>query len=424
MRRAPAGVRAPPAPSRGGARRLPRPFLALALASGASGFGDYASLVALGLFVFQHSGSATATGLAMAARLLSGLLATPLAGRLAAPPRRRSVVVGATAVQAAAMALLALAVGTGRLAFAAAFAAAVVSGAGATVATVALRASVPAMVGAERRADANSLLVGTRAVAAVAGFASVAAIVAAGGFAAVFAVDAATFALLAATAAWLPLPYREPVALDDATPPARARAPGRLATQRRRVAQLARDVLAMIGVRMLDAAGSGSHNVALPVYFGAAGATAATRTYAGFLTAWAAGSLVVSALVRRTRRRWLRQPGIAPFVAGTCLMSAMFVLAFAGVPPRLLLAIALVAGAADGFTAVAYATRIQAEPEQRRGDAFALSAAAESGGLGAGMLMATALLPLLGPLWTVAAMHGCAIVGALLALLAARRPAR
>ncbi len=77
-------------------------------------------------------------------------------------------------------------------------------GACSTVFMVALRSSIPDLVGADRRAWANSLMVGGRSLAMVAGFASSGVVVPWLGFTAAFLVDAASFLVCAAAVAWLP----------------------------------------------------------------------------------------------------------------------------------------------------------------------------------------------------------------------------
>ncbi|HZV75248.1 MAG TPA: MFS transporter [Conexibacter sp.] len=396
---------------------IPQPFRLFAAASGLSVLGDYLSMIALSLFAFERTGSALATGLLMALRLVAGLLVAPLAGRLVTRGDRRALLVVADVGQALAMAVLALLVGAGAAAVPAAFAASAITGVGLTTASVALRASIPAMVGSAARVDANSMLTAVRAVAMAGGFAAAGAILAVGGYAVAFALDAASFAVSAVVIAWLPLRLREPLRGAGATHERLSRRWRAIAGWR---SAALRGAMGMLLVRTFDASGSGSHNVALPVWFGEQAPRAAARGYAGFLTAWALGNLLASTVVRRASRSWLRAPDLGAFVGGTCAMSALFVLAFVGWPPALLLAIAALAGAADGFTAISYVSRLQAVGDDERGRLFALSASGENGGLGLGMIAAALLLPALGPLATVGLMHGLTILAALALLYVAR----
>ncbi|WP_448322281.1 MFS transporter, partial [Streptomyces sp. CO7] len=115
---------------------------------------------------------------------------------------------------------------------------------------------------------------------------------------------------------------------------------------------------------------------------------------------------VLAALTRRSG--W--SPGERAFALGACVMSACFILVFCSLPTLAAVAVALVAGAADGFTEVVYVSRLQAAPDEQRGRLFGLSASAENGGFGLGMLVSGALLESFAPLTVVAWLHGLAIV--------------
>jgi MFS family permease len=411
-------------------RRRPgisRPFWTFAAVNGLSVFGDFVTFVAFSLFAFATTHSALLTGLLLALRLGAGLAAAPGVGQLATHRSRRVLLAAAEGAQAVVLGALALAVGSDALAVPLLFATAILTGVAGTATSVGLRASIPAMVGPDERMRANGILVTTRSIATMAGFASAGVIVATAGYAAAFAVDAATFLVSAAMIAWLPLPLREPAGEEPASgaPTRDSPAGERKRSARRALGQLrasaaTHGVLGAIAIRTLDAAGSGAHNVALPVFFGETQPHNAARFYAGFWLAWAAGSMLASTLARRWMKRTARQPDFRAFALGTCAMSATFTAVFVGWPFPLLLLLALLAGCADGFTEITYTTRLQAAPDDERGRVFAVSAVGENGGLGSGMLTAALLLPLLGALPTVGLLHGAAIVAAL-ALLVSRR---
>jgi MFS family permease len=111
---------------------------------------------------------------------------------------------------------------------------------------------------------------------------------------------------------------------------------------------------------------------------------------------------------------------------GTCLMSVCFVLAFVVPAGPLLMATALLAGIADGFTEIVYTSRLQAEPDDLRARLFGLSATAETCGFAVGMVTSSALLDgLWRTLVVVGAFHAIPTAGAigLLVFLSVRRRA-
>jgi predicted MFS family arabinose efflux permease len=281
-----------------------------------------------------------------------------------------------------------------------------------TTSTVMLRSSVPDLVGQDDRMWANGLLVTGRAIAMAVGFAAGGILVSWLGYRAAFLVDAATFAVSAATLSCLALRF----------PPRSPAHPARTARLRPVFVALAATpaVLAIVVIRALDALGSASHNVGLPVYATQVQPASPASFIGNFLGVWAVGLIVAHQVVKRFYRG--RDPGLA-FVVSTAVMSAAFIAAFTGVPQPWVLPIALVAGMADGFTEITYTTRVQAEPDPARGHFFGLTAVAENAGLGVGMIMAAGLLEVWRPLWVAALMHGVVIVLALayLAVAALRR---
>ncbi|MGI5506254.1 MFS transporter [Lentzea sp. CA-135723] len=369
-------------------RRTERAFGALVAACSASAFGNYLNLVALSLFTWQVSGSAGVTGAVMALRLGSGFVSGFVAGRVLLP--RRWVMVGADLAQASAMVALVVWPELGVLCLVV-----VVMGAGNTFFTVALRCSVPEVVGPGRLAQANGRLVAGRSAGTVLGFAGAGVVVPAAGVEVAFLINAASFLVCALVVGLLP------VGLGVGRPAVRGRVRSGVVPQ---------VVLGMLVVRGADALGSASHNVALPVF-------ASSAVFMSvFWTAWAVGTFSAHRLLRR----WAGRVGARAFAASTCLMSVAFVAAFSGVPVVGLVVVTFVAGVADGLTEISYVSRIQALPEEVRGRVFGVSASVEAGGFAAGMLVSAGLLEVLPPLVVVSLLHGVAFATAATFLLASK----
>ncbi|MEU4645825.1 MFS transporter [Micromonospora sp. NPDC023814] len=116
-----------------------------------STFGNYLNLVALNLYAYHLTGSALQTRLLMAIRLAAGFLVAPVAGGLVTRFDPRTVMIATDVAQAlAVIALLAVpAAGHPQLLYTVA----VILGSGNTIFNVAVRTSVPELVGdAERLA--------------------------------------------------------------------------------------------------------------------------------------------------------------------------------------------------------------------------------------------------------------------------------
>lgn len=395
-----------------------RRFRVLISAYAVSTYGNYVNLIALGLFSYAVTGTAFGVGAVMVLRLVCGFLAGLTAGALLARAAHRTVMVCADIAQGTAMAVLALNAGHTPLWLLAGTV--VVLGAGNTFFTVALRSAIPAMVGPEARTRANGLLVMSRSLATVVGFASAAPVIGFGGYALAFAFNAVSFAVSAVallalrpgpSAAEGPAPA-DPDAQEERTASA-SRPAG--AGVRRAAAALPALLIGMVVLRGLDALASSSHNVALPVVAHSTAPAEPAVYMTRFWAAWAVGTFLAHLVLksRKGEAAW----GERAFALGTCAMSLSFAAAFLGLPAFAVVLAAVSAGFADGWTEIVYASRLQALPEPRRSRLFGLSATVEQSGFALGTVAASAALEMLPASAVVSAFHFTALCGALVLLL-------
>ncbi|MEU6821370.1 MFS transporter [Streptomyces atriruber] len=395
-----------------------RHFRLLVVGNGISAYGSYLNMVALNVFIYEVTDSALAAGIFMAVRLLTSVVSGFVSGRLVSAHDRKRLMVGADLTQCAAMIALLIAPDGGRAGLL--YVLAVVTGFCSTLSGVALRSSIPEIVGGELRLRANSLLATGRSLAMIAGFASAGVVVAQLGYVAAISLDAATFAVSACVLLSLPIRTRAERAEQE-----KGEAGGAEAVQEKKAVEdasgegvgallllRAAPVLAlMIALRAADGLGSSSHNVALPVYSSDLDPSHPATFVSQFWATWAIGNIVMQQLCGRWAGRGGRQgPGERAFAVGACVMSAAFIVVFAGLPTYVAVAAALVAGMADGLTEIAYVTRLQAAPDEQRGRLFGLSASVENTGFGLGMLVSGALLDRFSPFQVVGLLHGLAIV--------------
>jgi Na+/melibiose symporter-like transporter len=127
--------------------RLPWDFLALVAGYSCSAFGNYLNLIALSLYTLAVTGSPLGVGVVMALRLGTGFVTGLVAGTVVTRFDRRRLMIGTDLAQA--LAMVALALGPRDVVLLAG--AAAVLGAGNTLFTVALRSSVPELVGQDER---------------------------------------------------------------------------------------------------------------------------------------------------------------------------------------------------------------------------------------------------------------------------------
>ncbi len=399
-----------------------RRFRFLVAGYAVSSYGTFLNMVALNLFVYETTGRALAMGLFMAVRLGSGFVAGLIVGALLARFSAKSIMLWANVGQGGVMLLLILApesLVTGAL-----MAVSVVIGACGTLFMVALRSSIPEMVGEDRRAWANSLSITGRSLAMVAGFASAGVVVSLVGYTAAFLLDMATFVICAVTVALLPIAGGGKGAGTDAGKPEKAEQNGKSGKGGSRWRPVAFLALAaapglglMVALRGVDAFGSASHNAALPIYSTSLDASNPAVFVSAFWCVWALGNIGAQQVIQRYTQRTGKTVGALGFGYGTVVMSAAFIAAFAGFPLAVTAVIALIAGAADGLTEVAYTSHLQTLPATLRGHAFGLSATFENLGFGVGMILVAAALDRFSPLAVVGWSHGAAIVVAVVFLL-------
>ncbi|MEU2065826.1 MFS transporter [Streptomyces anulatus] len=417
-----------------------RRFRFLVAGYAVSSYGTFLNMVALNLFVYETTGRALAMGLFMAVRLASGFVAGLVVGGLLARFSAKSIMLWANVGQGAVMLVLILAPDgmlTGAL-----MAVSVVIGACGTLFMVALRSSIPEMVGEDRRAWANSLSITGRSLAMVAGFASAGVVVSLVGYTAAFLVDMATFVACAVTVALLPIAggkgaggptpgSSEGSERSGGSGAGKGASAAKSGSRWRPVAFLALAAAPgmglMVALRGVDAFGSSSHNAALPIYSTSLDASNPAVFVSAFWCVWALGNIGAQQVIQRYAQRTGRSVGALGFGYGTVVMSAAFIAAFAGFPLAVTAVIALIAGAADGLTEVAYTSHLQTLPATLRGHAFGLSATFENLGFGVGMILVAAALDRFSPLAVVGWSHGAAIVVAVVFLLrvaGVRRAAR
>lgn len=192
-----------------GALLANRGFLRLWVGQAASFVGDAVSMVALVILVVQISGSASAVGGALVARLLP-TLAGPLFGVLADRLDRRMILVGSDLARA----LLAVAF-VFATDLAVIYALTFLMGAARALFNPTVRAAFPGVVGEGDLTRANSLISATFSVSVTLGPALGGLLVAGVGVGAAFMLDAATFVFSAALLYRLPLPRPERANADE-----------------------------------------------------------------------------------------------------------------------------------------------------------------------------------------------------------------
>lgn len=363
-------------------------------AKGISDIGYAVDFVCLSIFVWERTRSALATGLVSVALYGGAIVGGRLGHRYGGVWNRRSVMIAADLLRMAV--LLVLVVLPDGLRGGWLYVAVFLIGTGRSVFEATLSAATPVLAG-ERTQLMNSVLAGLKGIAFMVGMALSTIAVPLVGFRGVFALDAASYALSALVLLALRLPMRE-------APAAATRPTGHRAAAWPMI--VGAGLAPLLVVRGLDAFGSSSQHVGLPILGSELRPDSPTLVAGAVWSTWAAGLLVGSFVLRPLATRIIhRAPGVV-FCVATMVMSVGFIGIFwlDGWWPRL--AAAAVAGLGDAVSEITYKQALQRLPDEDRGQAFGLSQIVVSGGFMSGLAVTSVVLaPDRVPEW-VLLLHG------------------
>lgn len=382
------------------------PVVGLLAAKAVSDVGFALDFICLSVFVWVRTESVFATGLVGLCLYAGGIVGGRLGQRSGTSwDRRRAMVVADVARMGALLVLAAVPTGA-QLAWL--FPAVVVVGAGRAVFEATLAAATPALAG-QRAQLVNSMVSGVKGIALVLGMGLATIAVPTIGFRGVFLLDAASYGLSALAVLTLPLRLREAAPAAPAT------------GGRRPVAGwaglVAAGIAGLVVLRGLDAFGSSSHHVGLPVLGGIRDPDNPASVTGALWTAWAAGTLVGSFVLRPLVATVIARAPAVVFYLATSLMSAGFIGIFWLDSWAAMLTAAAVAGLGDALSEITFKQAVQHLPDAHRGSVFGLSQVVVNAGFVAGLLV-TSLVAAAD--WIdryVLALHGIPLLAALGAAL-------
>ncbi|GLW79872.1 MFS transporter [Actinokineospora globicatena] len=368
-----------------------------------SDIGYALDFVCLSIFVWESTRSALATGLVSVALYAGAILGGRLGHAYGARWDRRAVMVAADLVRMVVLLTLAVLPGQPQL-----YVAVFLVGVGRSVFEGTLSAATPVLAG-ERTQFVNSVLAGLKGVAFMLGMGLSAVAVPLIGFQGVFALDAASYALSALVLVAIRVPFRESGSTAESGD--------------QKVlwpAVVAAGLVPLFVVRCLDAFGSSSQHVGIPILGSELSPGAPTEAAGVLWGVWAAGLLLAGFVLRPLATRIIaRAPGVV-FCLATIVMSLGFIGIFWFDDWPLRLAAAAVAGIGDAFSEVAFKQAVQRLPDERRGPVFGLSQIVVNSGFMAGLVATSLLLtPDLVPQW-VLLLHGVPLLVAAVAAVRLR----
>ncbi|MGQ0839886.1 MFS transporter [Actinokineospora sp.] len=399
--------RGTPVGERLGGRRA----LGLLLAAKAvSDIGYALDFVCLSIFVWERTRSTLATGLVSVALYAGAIVGGRLGHAYGNRWNRRRVMIGADVLRMGALLVLVVLPTQAQQGWL--YVAVFLVGIGRSVFEATLSAATPVLAG-ERTQFVNSVLAGLKGVAFMVGMGLSAIVVPLVGFRGVFLLDAASYALSALVLLAIRVPFRE------------SAGPG--PTERGPVvwpAVVAAGLVPLLVVRCLDAFGSSSQHVGIPILGSELSPDAPTQAAGALWSVWAGGLLLGSFVLRPLVARIVAlAPGVV-FCVATMVMSVGFIGMFWADDWWLRLASAALAGVGDAFSEVAFKQAVQRLPDDDRGPVFGLSQVVVNGGFMAGLVVTSLVLsPAMVPEW-VLLLHGVPLIVAGIAAVRMGRAVR
>lgn len=385
------------------------PVVGLLAAKAVSDVGFALDFICLSVFVWVRTESVLVTGLVGLALYAGGIVGGRLGHRHGAGWDRRRAMVVADLARTVALLVLAVMPDGAQLAWL--FPAVLVVGAGRAVFEATLAAATPALAGA-RLQLVNSAVSGLKGLALVTGMGLAAVAVPVLGFRGIFLLDAASYALSAVVVLTLPVRLRE----QRGPAPAAGTATGQPSARRAGhgwATLVGAGIAGLLVVRGLDAFGSASHHVGLPVLGGTLNPANPAYVAGALWSAWAVGTLAGSFGLRPVLSGLVERLPALVFYLATMVMSAGFIGIFwLGAWSAMLVAAGL-AGVGDALSEITFKQAVQRLPDERRGSVFGLAQVVINAGFTAGLLVTSvAVAPGQVAGW-VLLLHGIPLVAAL-----------
>lgn len=349
-----------------------------------SGAGSFFNMVALNLFILIKTGSPTVTGLAMAARIFAACAASPFLGSLADRIDRKKGMMASDLILGLVMLMIAF-LPEGDYFVAAIFLVQIALGVFQNFFMINFQAALPVLAPNGDLLRANSLFQLVNCGTILLGSAGAAALISKVGYHGAFAIDGISYLVSMFILFFLPLrtqERREKRTVLEAN--------DGFMNGVRFLVRTAPFIFLVFFIRLLDGVGSGSHNVAMPVFSEMVDPHAPNRVYGSILAAWGAGSfLSVLWMARSEMAKGLKHEKF--FMYSTVLMSVFWIITFQAVEPFSYLFAAFLAGIFDTSATVSFSMIIQRTDDFVRGRVMALSAITMTAGFGGGMAAASVM---------------------------------
>ncbi len=366
-----------------------------------SGSGSYFNMVAINLFILLKTGSPTITGLSMAVRILTACLASPYLGTLADKlDRKRSMMISDLLLGAS---MLLIAVAPDRSIVTLIFAVQIALGIFNNFFMINFQAALPLLAPGGDLLKANSWFQIVNCLTVAVGALGAAFVINMIGYRGAFVVDGLSYLVSFIILAMLPIitQERSPATKEVV-------ASEGFSSALKTLAKASPFIFFIFLVRLLDGVGSGSHNIAMPIFSDMALPSDPSLVYGLLLASWGVGS-IVSVLLLNCTEFGKKLHLESMFVYSTVLMSIFWILTFQSFDRSFFMIAAFLAGIFDTAATVSYSIVLQRSEDSIRGRVMAMSAMTMTAGFGGGMAFSAMMAGFVPPALLVIIWHGIPI---------------
>lgn len=368
-----------------------------------SGTGSYFNLIALNLFILIKTHSAEIMGFSMAAKILAGCLFAPYLGKLADKINRKLGMLLSDAILGITMLLLAIC--PDQYILITSFVVQICLGIFQNFFMINFQAAMPCLAPAENLRKANAWYQAINCSTIVIGALSATIFISLVGYRGAFIIDGISYFISFLIIMLLPLTTREtPSPTSDNLPLLN----DSFTHSIKFLLQASPFIFIVFCIRLLDGLGSGSHNIALPVFSQLIDAAHPNKVFGYILAAWGIGNLgcaILHQLLKNTQQNYLNQ-----FIYSTLIMSIFWILTFQKLPFGILITIACITGFFDASATINYSVILQQTKDAIRGRVMGMSTIVMTLGFGGGMLLSSIMIGMFTPSTLVTFWHGIPIV--------------
>ncbi|MFH1453121.1 MAG: MFS transporter [Armatimonadota bacterium] len=361
--------------------KVPSVFYGVVSARLISTFGTFLNMIALNIFILEVTGSAFFLGVAFASRIIAATFSSFYMGELADRYNRKFLMIASDIILAVFMLLLVFmpkAYLYPYLIFLM-----VLIGIFSSLFDISLQAAIPVIMNEKDVLKANSIFAGGRnIVIAASGLCAVFARYLFNNYNSIFILDAATYALSAVIL--LSLAFKTNAASGRPAPKLSFK---NMINSYKEILTLpnAKIIYICMGILMLDAFASASHNLGWPVFSSEINPSSPMYYYGLILTFWAFGNLAgIYYLNKLSFLKKLRPDNL--YIFFTAVMSFGMIMIFQTKITFIIIVSSFIAGIGDGTYQTFYATYIQQVKDSLRGRVFALTNFVLKSGFGLGFV--------------------------------------